>query len=253
MKPRARAHASIVCAVILVFAHTYVTSPHAARRSRGAAGLASLPSQAPAKGVTIQVVDPTGNAIHHAAVSVSVSASPKAVSGESDERGFWHANEIAAGEYRVNVSAAGFKDAVLEHVILPATGTIEVELQPKPVVILDPSPALIDPEESPITLKLEPPKPAPLTAGVSLKVTGLKNLPLRDVKIELINEATGHDWIGRTDESGAYTFTQIPVGRYRVVLTSNGFKSYVKDHLAIPSKGAIRAQLQPGLLYEDSF
>ena len=222
------------------------TSP----RQRTADSLVRI--QGAPKGATIEVVDPTGAVIPNATVEVTNDRTKESIFGMTTPVGLFRTGEIEPGNYTVQVKARGFP-AATDRVMLPAATPIRITLyvvvQGETVIVGTRTPEELGLELPAISRSLAPP-PNTAMASVLLSVVDSRNQPLRDIKVQAINEATEYDWIGKTNEAGEYTFTQIPAGKYRIVFSGNGFKTYTREHVAIPSGKPIRAQLQLGMFYD---
>jgi hypothetical protein len=98
-----------------------VAPAYPTRTSRGA-GLALLQIQAAPKGVTVQVVDPSGAGIPHARVRVVSESTNAEERGLTDADGVYRFDGVATGKYRLEIQATGFFTKTLEHVSLPGFG-----------------------------------------------------------------------------------------------------------------------------------
>ncbi len=69
-----------------------------------------------------------------------------------------------------------------------------------------------------------------------------------DVQVTAINRDTGVQHTVRTNSSGFYTFPELPVGNYDVVITQSGFREFRQTGLVIHNNSALRvdAKLEVG-------
>lgn len=140
------------------FARASTPAANPLRASRGA-GFTLLQIQAAPKGVTIQVVDVSGAVVPHATVHITSETSDAAWRDVTNVDGKYTLNEIPTGKYRIRVEVNGFKPWVQEHVSLPATVAVSVEVQVAStmgvIVTVAERP---ETAEGPLATKLEEPK-----------------------------------------------------------------------------------------------
>ena len=74
---------------------------------------------------------------------------------------------------------------------------------------------------------------AEVTATLSGTVTDTSGALVSGAKVTLTNTATNVSKTARTDSSGAYLFNLVPIGNYRVAAEQSGFKSYVREGVAL--------------------
>lgn len=60
-----------------------------------------------------------------------------------------------------------------------------------------------------------------------------------DAAIEILNEATGLHYSGRTNDSGIYTVTILPPGQYRMQVSKIGFKTLIKPGIVLNVQSAV--------------
>lgn len=72
------------------------------------------------------------------------------------------------------------------------------------------------------------------TASLSGTVTDATGAVIPGATITLTNEATGATRVATSGPDGAYTFALVPPGTYRVEFKMQGFKTAVRDNVALP-------------------
>ena len=65
------------------------------------------------------------------------------------------------------------------------------------------------------------------------RVTDSTGAVLKDVKVTLINEATGVSRDSQTNDSGDYSFPEVPVGNYRLEFDQAGFKKNIRHGVTL--------------------
>src|SRR6267142_1321743 len=75
------------------------------------------------------------------------------------------------------------------------------------------------------------------TGDVSGDVTDASGAAIPNVVVTALNNATGLTRNATTSSSGAYTLTELPIGTYKLTVSSQGFKTIVRS--AIVSTGAV--------------
>src|SRR5207302_10154582 len=71
------------------------------------------------------------------------------------------------------------------------------------------------------------------TGRILGRVAGSSGAVLANVKVSLVNEATGVNRDGKTNESGDYDFVEVPVGTYRLEFDLTGFKKNVRRGIGL--------------------
>ena len=73
--------------------------------------------------------------------------------------------------------------------------------------------------------------------GTGGRITGRVTDPtqavLANVKVTLVNEATGVSRDSQTNDTGDYNFVQVPVGTYRLEFDLNGFKKNIRRGVSL--------------------
>ncbi len=89
---------------------------------------------------------------------------------------------------------------------------------------------------------------ADINGGISGVVTDPSGAVMPDVQVTAINRDTGVQHTVRTNSSGFYTFPELPVGNYDVVITQSGFREFRQTGLVIHNNSALRvdAKLEVG-------
>ena len=79
-------------------------------------------------------------------------------------------------------------------------------------------------------------------------ITDSGDAGLPGAKVQITNLGTGDTKTATTDERGAFTFSSIQPGTYRILVTSSGFKSTVNEHLVVVANDIVRfdAKLEVG-------
>jgi len=75
-----------------------------------------------------------------------------------------------------------------------------------------------------------------ITGDISGDVTDASGAAIPNVVVTAVNGATGLTRSATTSNSGAYTLTELPIGTYKLTISSQGFKTIVRN--AIVSTGA---------------
>jgi len=65
------------------------------------------------------------------------------------------------------------------------------------------------------------------------RVTDLTDAVLAQVKVTLVNEANGASHDAQTNDTGDYSFVQVPVGTYRLEFDLNGFKKNIRRGVSL--------------------
>jgi hypothetical protein len=73
-------------------------------------------------------------------------------------------------------------------------------------------------------------------SGIVLDPSGKMIL---DAEVEILNEATGVHYSGRTNAEGIYTVTILPPGQYRVQVSKPGFKTLIKPGITLNVQSAL--------------
>src|SRR5712671_7739292 len=76
-----------------------------------------------------------------------------------------------------------------------------------------------------------------ITGDISGDVTDASGAAIPNVVVTAVNGATGLTRSATTSNSGAYTLTELPIGTYKLTVSSQGFKTIVRS--AIVSTGAV--------------
>ena len=87
-----------------------------------------------------------------------------------------------------------------------------------------------------------------ISSSISGTVLDSSGSTIAGARVVLINEATGAELTGATNETGIFRFPVVPSGQYSVNVTVTGFKSYAKKNISLASSeklelGAIMLQL----------
>src|SRR3984893_10384189 len=84
-------------------------------------------------------------------------------------------------------------------------------------------------------------------AEVGGKITGVvtdqSGSVIAGATVVITNAATGVKQTTKSDQDGVFTFPVLPVGRYQMDVTSNGFKDYIKTELVIDIDSALVADV----------
>ena len=78
------------------------------------------------------------------------------------------------------------------------------------------------------------------TAALNGQITDHDGLAVTGVKVQALNAGTNVSYIANTNETGRYHFPTLPVGRYNVTATKDGFKQAIKPGVELHVAGAIR-------------
>ena len=82
-------------------------------------------------------------------------------------------------------------------------------------------------------LGTNPVRAAEVTATISGTVKDSSGAVVSGAKVALTNIATNVSKTLRTDSSGAYLFTLVPIGNYRITTEQSGFKSYIREGIVL--------------------
>src|ERR1700692_3649777 len=66
------------------------------------------------------------------------------------------------------------------------------------------------------------------TAALNGQITDRDGLAVTGVKVQALNAGTNVSYVANTNEIGRYNFPTLPVGRYTVTATKNGFQQAAK-------------------------
>jgi len=95
---------------------------------------------------------------------------------------------------------------------------------------------------------LSPIARADVNGSISGVVTDPSGAVIANVQVTAVNMATGVQHTVRTNSAGFYSFPELPVGNYDIVVDQSGFKEYRQSGLVIHTNSALRidARLQVG-------
>src|SRR5579871_14013 len=90
------------------------------------------------------------------------------------------------------------------------------------------------------------------TATVDGLVTDSSQAVMVGATVTVTNLDTGLRRVARSNETGGYTFTQLPVGRYKVAAAMSGFTTQATPELKLDVDQVVRLDfaLKPGTLTE---
>ena len=88
-----------------------------------------LSAQSERGNITGTVSDPTGAVIGGAEVKVTNRATNTTANARTTAAGDYNVSNLSPGEYRVEISATGFKRFLQEDVTLTAAGTVRLDAQ----------------------------------------------------------------------------------------------------------------------------
>jgi hypothetical protein len=93
---------------------------------------------------------------------------------------------------------------------------------------------------------------ADINGSVSGIVTDPSGAVIRGVQVRAVNTSTGVEHAIRTDSAGFYSFPELIVGKYDIVVRQAGFKEFRQIGLIIDANSAIRVdvRLQVGEMRE---
>ena len=91
-----------------------------------------------------------------------------------------------------------------------------------------------------------------VSATIVGTVTDSSGAVVADAKITLTETNTGVDRAGVSNNSGNFTYPNLPPGRYRVTVEVPGFKKEVRDgiNLDVDSTSRVDLRLSPGAVSE---
>ncbi len=89
-------------------------------------------------------------------------------------------------------------------------------------------------------------------ATISGQITDPSGRVVPDADIQILNEATGEQYVNKTNNSGIYNISILPPGQYRVQVSKIGFKTLIKPDvvLNVQSAVALNFSLQLGAASE---
>jgi Carboxypeptidase regulatory-like domain/TonB dependent receptor len=90
------------------------------------------------------------------------------------------------------------------------------------------------------------------TAALNGQITDHDGLAVTEVKVQAFNAGTNVSYMADTNETGRYNFPNLPVGRYNVIATKDGFQQTVKPGVELHVADVIRLNfsLQVGSVTE---
>ena len=90
------------------------------------------------------------------------------------------------------------------------------------------------------------------TAALNGQITDHDGLAVAGVKVQALNAGTNVSYMADTNETGRYNFPNLPVGRYNVTATKDGFQQTVKPGVELHVADVIRLNfsLQVGSVTE---
>lgn len=91
-----------------------------------------------------------------------------------------------------------------------------------------------------------------ITASIRGTVTDQTGGVMAGAKVTVTNEGTGLTRTANTNEAGNYSFSELPVGSYRVEVASEGFKSEIRSKIGVTvaEDRQIDVQMQTGAVTE---
>ena len=133
----------------------------------------------------------------------------------TDDRGIYAFEDLAAGSYDVEVSGTGFESEVKERILVrpPFRNIVDFNLAGAPVAGQGIS----------VAISYEPPAGEPVFKEVAGSFTDREKKPIVDVLMVLTNPVTGSLFSARSDREGKILIPKVPVGTYRAVISSPGY------------------------------
>src|SRR5437016_10842667 len=83
-----------------------------------------------------------------------------------------------------------------------------------------------------------------LYGSLTGNVTDPTGAAVPNVKVEGLNTATGVASETKTDERGAYLFSNLPLGTYRITVSAPSFKTMIQDNVRVNPNDVRRADFQ---------
>jgi hypothetical protein len=133
----------------------------------------------------------------------------------TDEKGIYAFEGLEAGPYDVEVSGSGFQRQIKKEILVrpPFRNIVDFSLPPGPMTDTEPA--------SPVVYL--PPEGEPAFREVTGLFTDKEKRPIPDVLVRLTNPVTAASFRARSDREGKIRIPEVPVGVYRVVISSPGY------------------------------
>ena len=134
---------------------------------------------------------------------------------DTDGKGIYGFDNLAAGAYDLEVSGSGFQHQIKKGIVVqpPFRNIVDFSLPPGPIAPIEPaSPVVYQPASAEVVLR-----------EVTGSITDKDHRPIPDALISLVNPATGSSFRGRSSRDGKSRIEAVPVGVYRAMISSPGY------------------------------
>jgi hypothetical protein len=133
----------------------------------------------------------------------------------TDDKGVYAFEELEAGSYDVEMSGSGYQRQIKKGILVqpPFRNIVDFALPPGPVT----EPAATSP------VVYQAPAGEAVLRDVTGEFTDKERHPIPDVALSVVNPATGASFRALSDREGKAQIRGVPVGLYRVVVSSPGY------------------------------
>jgi carboxypeptidase family protein len=134
---------------------------------------------------------------------------------DTDGKGVYGFDDLPAGTYDLEVTGSGYQHQVKKGIVVqpPFRNIVDFSLPPGPITSTEPSTPVV----------YQPPAAEPVLREVLGTITDKDRRPIPDALISLVSPATGVSFRARSSREGKSRIEGVPVGAYRVVVSSPGY------------------------------
>lgn len=153
----------------------------------------------------------------------------------TDDRGIYAFDDLEAGSYDVEVGGSGYQRQIKKGILVqpPFRNIVDFTLPPGPVAGLGPTSPVI----------YQPPPGDAQFQDVTGEFTDKDKRPIADVAVSVVNPATGASFRAQSDRVGKVRIRGVPVGTYRVVVSSPGYVTMELKEAAVSAASGMSLKL----------
>jgi hypothetical protein len=153
----------------------------------------------------------------------------------TDDRGIYSFDDLEAGSYDVEVSGSGYQRQIKKGILVqpPFRNIVDFALPPGPVAGLGPTSAVV----------YQPPPGETVFQDVAGEFTDKDKRPIPDVTVSVVNPATGVSFRAQSDREGKVRIRGVPVGTYRVLISSPGYVTVELKDAAVSAASGMSLRL----------
>src|SRR5262249_28971541 len=134
---------------------------------------------------------------------------------DTDDKGVYSFEDLEAGSYEVEMSGSGYQRQIKKGILVQPPFRNIVDFTLPPGAVSEPAQA------SPVVYQA--PAGGPEVQDVTGEFTDKDRRPIPDVALSIVSPATGSSFRAQSDREGKVRIRGVPVGIYRVVVSSPGY------------------------------